>query len=600
MRGLFLPLGLLVLIWAIAASTPAVAQEAVSGASGAVESAEPAEPAASAEPAGEGWSGPGFYLSLTKLSAAWFLLLVWAGTTDWVSRDAQEFNLPYLRWNPLVFGLFLAAFVVMWFLPWFAAGFPLALLAWAVPLTCYIVSRNKQVGDHEKVLTRHHLRHWMAERVAKVGVKVDVEEKDPHETGPPVILTSRGGDQRDDNVHLLTARQAPGFTDARRIIADALTRRSDALMLDYTQQAVGVRYLIDGVWHQGESLEREMADPALEALKALSGLNPQDRQGRQEGIFTAAYERNKYDATCATQGTRNGERVVVKFEGTRTPFKTLDDLGMRPKMQEQLRELLSLKQGLLIFSALPAGGLRSTLTIALGSVDRFVREFMSFEDEENRYEEVENVMVTTYRKNGEISVSEAFDRFFLKEPEVAVVADLLGGEMLGMICEEINSNQRLVVTTVRAKDCAEALVRVLALKPPQQEFARAISAVLNQRLVRRLCDQCKEAYAPPPNVLAQLGIPAGRVQAFYRPPQEVDPKDICQQCGGIGYFGRTAMFELLVVDDGVRDVLASKPSVNGLRQAARRAGMQNLQQEGIVLVAKGVTSLPELMRVLKQ
>jgi type II secretory ATPase GspE/PulE/Tfp pilus assembly ATPase PilB-like protein len=124
------------------------------------------------------------------------------------------------------------------------------------------------------------------------------------------------------------------------------------------------------------------------------------------------------------------------------------------------------------------------------------------------------------------------------------------------------------------------------------------TGALGQRLVRKLCDACKEAYAPTPEVLKQLGLPAGRVQAFYRPPQQRE--EVCKECGGIGYVGRTAIFELLVVGDTVRKALASRAKPDVLRQAARKDGSRSLQEEGLLLVAKGVTSLPELMRVLKQ
>ena len=138
---------------------------------------------------------------------------------------------------------------------------------------------------------------------------------------------------------------------------------------------------------------------------------------------------------------------------------------------------------------------------------------------------------------------------------------------------------------------------------PPAEFAKAVTLVTGQRLVRKLCESCKEAYAPPPQLLRQLGIPEGRVQAFYRPPQpnaDNAKQEPCQACGAIGYVGRTAVFELLTVGDAVRKVLSADPKVDLIRQAARKDGMSSLQDEGVLLVAKGVTSLPELMRVLKQ
>jgi len=130
----------------------------------------------------------------------------------------------------------------------------------------------------------------------------------------------------------------------------------------------------------------------------------------------------------------------------------------------------------------------------------------------------------------------------------------------------------------------------------------AARVALNVRLLRKLCDKCKEAYAPPPQLLQQLGIPAGRVEAFYRPPtpDPEKPQEPCRQCQGLGYFGRTGIFEMLAVDEQVKAALTEKPQVAAVRQAARKAGMRLLQEEGIVLVATGVTSLPELMRALKE
>jgi len=547
---------------------------------------------------GNNWRGTGHYLSLMKILSCWLLFLAWVWTTDWVSRDCQATKLEYLRWNPIVFGTFMGAFVLVWLLPYFWLGFFLLLAAYVAPLTTYIVYRNGKVASNQRVLTREHLRYWFATRLSQLGMKVEVEKKSEFEKGPPLILKARGGaSQRDDNTNLLTARQAPGFNPSRKILADGLARRASAMMLDYTQQATGVRLMIDGVWHNGEPLERETADPALEALKILCGLNPQDRQNRQEGTFAAEFESIYYEATLASQGTKTGERAVLQFEDPKVRFDTLDDLGMRPKIQEQIMELLNRQRGFVVLSAMPAAGLRSTTNVLLHETDRFVREFMAVEEETNRYEEVENIPVTTYNAaEGQTPIS-VLPKLLRMQPNVVVIRDLVDAETVSLLCKEVEED-RLFISTVRAKDCAEALLRVLALKVPPGEWAKAVTGVLNQRLVRKLCDHCKEAYAPTPQVLQQLGIPEGRIQAFYRPPQQ--PEEVCPECGGIGYKGRTALFELLLVDDTVRKVLATSPKIDLLRQAARKAGMRSLQEEGVLLVAKGVTSLPELMRVMKQ
>ncbi len=575
----------------------AAAEEGMSEGSGADEM--PEEGGEEAAPSGPGWSGPGFYFSLIKLFAGWIVVLMWVYSTDWVSRDAQEHKFDHLKWNPIVFAPFIVGVIAFWMIPIFFVGFPLLIICHWAPVLAYVKTRNAELSDDQKVLTQKHIKAWFG---GFFGKEVSREEKDPHTAGPPVELKSKGSDERQNNVNLLSARQNPGFTDARKVLADGLARRADAIMLDYSQQGVAIRHQIDGVWQEAEGMEREQADPALEALKQVCGLKPEDRRGRQAGEFLVEHKKLKYEGTFSSQGTQTGERVVMQFENDRTLFKTPDDLGMRPKMQEQIRELLKAKQGYFIMSAMPAAGLRSTSHVMIRDADRFVREFMAIEDEANPYEPVENVHTTAYKKDDpEKSISEYLRLFFLQEPQVCIIRDLVDGEMLGAICKEILEEERFAISTIRAKNAAEALARLAAMKPPLRELAQSMTAVLSQRLVRKLCDDCKEAYAPPPNVLQQLGIPAGRVNAFYRPPQPPeDPREICKTCDGLGYLGRIGVFELLVIGDAVRETLTSNPSPDAIRAAARKDGVQGLQQEGIVLVAKGITSLPELTRVLKQ
>jgi type II secretory ATPase GspE/PulE/Tfp pilus assembly ATPase PilB-like protein len=262
-----------------------------------------------------------------------------------------------------------------------------------------------------------------------------------------------------------------------------------------------------------------------------------------------------------------------------------------------------------LFSAIPDGGLRTTMDVALRSCDRFTREFIALEDAANRYPDVENCPVRTYNSLEGETLADELPKVMRTQPNVIVVRDLGNAQTAGMLMQDA-VGERLIIGTVRAADCAEALMRVLALGVPPADFAKAATAVINQRLVRKLCESCKEAYAPTPDILAQLGIPEGRVKAFYRPPQppqpgtdsraEGPPKEPCTKCGASGYLGRTAIFELLVVGDAVRAALTKNPKLDVLRQAARKDGMKSLQEEGALLVVKGTTSLPEVIRVLRQ
>lgn len=558
---------------------------------------------------GKTWRGPGWYFSLVKIFLAWGLFLLWVRTSDWVNTECQEYKFRQLRWNAIVVGPFFGAFVFLWLLPWYWLGYFLLLAAYATPLTMFILFRNKTVDPSERVLTQKHFRSLLSRYGRFVGMKVAAEPADPHAAGPPVRLTPRSdGTGIDIAPRLSTAQQSAGFRNSRQIVADGFARRATSIMLEFTQTSVGVRHLIDSVWVEAEPLTRETADPALESLKVLCGLLPQERQKRQEGAFAAHYENSVRPGTFTSQGIATGERVVLQFDVPRLKFQSLDDMGMRTALQEVIKKKVEATTGLLLFSAMPASGLRSTVDRVLRGADRFTREFASFEDSANRYEEIENVAPNTFTVGGEEPPKTGLMRVIRTEPNVIVARDLVDADMTSLLCRFAMKNG-LVITTIRARDSVEALLRVLALKVPPAEFAGAVSIVVNQRLVRKLCEKCKEAYTPAPDVLKQLGIPAGRVTTFYRPPQPPPPSEepkkskekpeVCPVCHGVGYFGRTAIFELLEVDDNVRKALISQPKLETIRQAAQNAGMHSLLEEGLLLAAKGVTSIPELMRVLK-
>lgn len=546
----------------------------------------------------EGWSGPGFYFSLWKLAALVAIFLLWVATSDWINRDIMEHDFDYMVWNPVVFFTFVVALLLTLVVPIFLVGLPLLVLAWVVPLGAYIAYRNKRVDINERVLTKAHFRRVIAQLGKPAGVKIEAEVVDPRDAGVPLTLAGRGGPTpRDENARLLAARQAAGYNDLRRLLYDAIKRRAESLLLDYTQQGVTRRYLIDGVWIQGEPLEREVGDALLEALKLLCGANPEDRMRRQQGQFAVKCENVSYAGEMLSQGTRTGERLLIKLEGQRTRFTSLEDLGMRPKVAEQLRELLHRQSGFFLLSAPPGHGLRTLCTTVLQVMDRFTRDFISVEDEVNRFETVENVQVKTYNSAQGQTPASILRDVFLLEPGVVIIRDLFEAETVQKMCQEVD-NERVLIGAIRAGEAAEAYLNVLKLGVSPAELGRVMTAIVCGRLVRKLCEHCKEAYIPPPQVLQQLGIPPGRVEVLFRPPQQVE--EPCPHCYGTGYMGRTGIFEVMFVDDTLRGVLTNVPKLELIRQAARKAGWRSFKDEGALLVANGVTSVAELARVLRE
>ena len=546
--------------------------------------------------------GSGGYLSAVKIGFCIVLFFAWVRSADWVNRDCRFARMQDAIWNPVVVFPFVLAVLLAWTIPYFLVGTLLLVGAVAAPLGIYVWQRNGRVNPSERVLTPDHFRRLFRAKT-KGRVAADAGQPQiPRDKGPLVGLIAMGAaNELDNKANLAAAQESPGFLAARGLLDDALSRRTDKIMLDYTQQTVAVRYQVDGFWHEVESQDRETGDFMLAVMKKVSALNMDERRTRQNGTFGVLREKTSYTCSLTSQGTKTGERVVLHLDdGVEEKFTSLEQLGMRSKTQEQLTELLSAEQGMILLASLPGDGLTTTLNLTLKSMDRFMRNFVSVEDHGKREVQVENVEVMTFDTAAGGSPAGILDNVVLTDPEVIIMPDLPDGASVDILTEQATGG-KLVVATVRAKEAVEALLRVLLLKANPESFASAVTAVVNQRLVRQLCSSCKEAYVPAPELLKKLGLPAGRVEALYREPQQRSAEEgICDVCGGIGYHSRTAIFELLMVNDQIREALTKQPKLEVLRGIARKSGIRTLQEEGIVLVARGATALPELMRVLKQ
>lgn len=551
----------------------------------------------------------GFYFSYWKMPLWWLTFLLWVRCCDFVNQDTQRLKLPTEKWNLLMVGPYLG-FSLVYALPVsmiFLIAYPLQTIAFLAPFFAYVRYRNSLLIDDDQVLTRAHIRFWASHKLRPLGIHI--RPVVPKDEGPPVELKAAGAaTERENNVNLLRAKQSPGYLVAREVLFDALDQRATSLLLDYTQQQVAVRYEVDGVWHQGEPRDREGGDLALAVMKTVANLNAAERRQRQQGAFGVIRKRKdkkQEEITCriTSQGTKTGERVLIQLDdGKSKQGMRLPEMGMRDKLIEALKQVLEQKNGLVLVSAPPGGGM-STLFYGVGmAMDRYIRSFAGIEDEHHREIPIENVLVTTFNSAAGETPASVLPKLLLEYPDGFVVPDLVDGRTVDIFVDQA-VDDRLVLTSIRAKSAPEAILNMLALGVETEPFARALTAVVNQRLIRKLCEKCKEAYTPPPKLLEQLRLPPDKVQAFFRPPQPVEgqpPPEPCKFCRGIGYRGRTGLFELLVVDDHLRQVIVSHPRLDVLQNACRQAGMRTLQDEGLLLVARGVTSLPELVRVLKE
>ncbi len=426
--------------------------------------------------------------------------------------------------------------------------------------------------------------------------------------GPPIEFFAAGDTPEEQEANLKTVEPSPGFEPAAELCAEAIIKDATTTVLDYTAQKVSLRFQIDGMWHSGAPMDRETGDYMLATLKQLAGLDYRERRARQSGNFGSMYLKTKQKFKLVSQGIKTGERVALYLDYKRPPLDTFEQLGMRASMITQLRSIVNdTEMGMLVTTAVPGEGFTKVWSSALDSCDRLTRDFYTIEHVGKNEPEVINVYPIEYDSAKGQDPMSPMEQLMLKEPDVLAFPDLPNGDLLDKIVDHSTVHEIPTFTRIPGKHCIDALLRMLVLKPNVKKLADRLTAVLAMRLIRLLCNDCKIGFQPNPRMLQQLGLPQGRIAELFRPmvykPGMVDENnneiEPCASCSGIGYRGRTGLFEFLTINDELRAALASNPKMGNLAAIAKRHQHVSLQMEGIVMIAGGHTSIEELQRVLK-
>ncbi|MBM3966830.1 MAG: general secretion pathway protein GspE [Planctomycetes bacterium] len=431
-------------------------------------------------------------------------------------------------------------------------------------------------------------------------------------TIPPLEIKTMGIGRDEATGLLIASKQLPGYPVALVLLANAITGKADRILIDYSAQGAVVRYRVDGIWETLPALDRVTADSALVVYKKLLGLNPAERKARQDAKFATNFKDIDWVISFMSTGVPSGERVLFSIDRKKPIIKTLSDLGMRDAMQESFKGLMNGNGGLIVLSAPATHGLPTTWKVALENADKFVRDWVSIEPKKDQEPEIINVTAYHYGTEAGEKPEEVFEKVRLKQPDVFVMPSLISSEVTGELLNQITKENKHAITRIVANDAIDAVIQLLTANPKHaKSLVSVLQGVLNQRLIRRLCDACKQPYQPAPQLLQKLGIPAGRVTKLYNPTippppeQRVDAKgnaiefEICKRCNGRGYLGRLAIFEILTINEPMRQAIlkfASKP--DELRAFAKQQGHLGFQEEGILACALGVTSLQEVQRLL--
>jgi type II secretory ATPase GspE/PulE/Tfp pilus assembly ATPase PilB-like protein len=536
-----------------------------------------------------------------KLLIVAVFYLLWVFLSDLMNQDllrwGRQMQLDVNVWNMINVLCFALAGLLVLAVPIFWASLPVFILASFVPMLVYRTIRKGKVAEDDQ----------LAFQVAG-GEAVYEEPVLAQDEGVLMEFTAAGESSEEQSSNLIRARQSAAFVPLKDLLVKAITSRADLVAFDFTRQAVAGKMFVDGTWHNLPHLDRPTGDAMLYSLKCLAGLNPADRRSQQTGKFSLKWLDMSLKASfeLSSAGVPTGERVQLKALRTGGKDLSLVQLGMWPEMKDRLVEAMT-QPGAVLISAPPRTGLTSTWRGALQACDRLTREYFALVPAGETETDVENIIVEKYSPE---KLGEIVRALWLRQPDVIAFPELLKHpKFVNEFLNEALEEQKSIFIRSQAESSIEALLSSLAKAPDKALFAKALNMVSGQRLVRRLCDTCKQPMNLRPEAITKLGgdprAPQTIFNHFQLPPpeQRVDEKGQpieippCPVCQGIGYIGRIAVYDLIQVDKGLRELLLKNPTSDKIEAYLQSRGQLSLLQQAYRLVLVGVTSIAEVQRV---
>jgi len=367
-----------------------------------------------------------------------------------------------------------------------------------------------------------------------------------------------------------------------------------------TAQDYNVAYQVDGASLKQPSIARDQIKYFIRFVKSLADLDTQEKRKPQKGIFKI--RRNKEDARweVITAGSTAGEQVRLR-QITQESIARLTDIGLMPEQYEQLNGFRQLKQGLFILSGPQKSGLTTTLYALLRNHDAFMNNINTLERQPSG--QLPNITqnIFTLSDTGTTTFARKLQAVVRMGPDIVGVAECEDAETAQFACAAAKDG-KLVYVTLKADSVIQALGKWLKFVGDRRLAAETLLGIGNQRLLRKLCEQCKQAYAPDKELFRKFNISAEKTKVLYRTGKVQYDKhgkpSTCENCQGTGYFGRTGVFEIITMNAELRKVVKQSKSLPEMSTQFRRAKMLYLQEQALRKVIGGTVAINEMIRVL--
>ena len=410
-----------------------------------------------------------------------------------------------------------------------------------------------------------------------------------------------------------TLRDAPIARIVGMILETAVKTGASDVHIEPEETKTRLRYRVDGVLEEKRTLPREMHDSLVARIKILASMKIDEKRLPQDGRFKVEVGKTKTDLRVSTLPTVYGEKVVIRLlkeEGSVFSFR---DLGIRGLSLSRLEEAIIKPVGMVLVTGPTGSGKTVTLASALSKLNTTKVNIVTIEDPvEIRIPGVNQVQVNP---QAGLTFATGLRSFLRQDPNIIMVGEIRDGETAELAIHAALTGH-LVLSTLHTNSAGGSIPRLLDMGVENFLLASTLNAVLAQRLVRKICVDCKEEYSPPPEIVDDIRRIVGKIQhsqiLMSKDKTIVDAVKLgqgenlkvfrgkgCEKCGGTGYRGRTGIFEVMIMSDKIQTLTLGRSSESQIQTAAVEDGMLTLDQDGYLKVLEGITTIEEVLRVSK-
>ncbi|MBU2623585.1 MAG: type II secretion system ATPase GspE [Proteobacteria bacterium] len=396
--------------------------------------------------------------------------------------------------------------------------------------------------------------------------------------GEEVDITDIGSEE--DIHHLMNiAQEGPIVKLVNMIITRAIEERASDIHLEVFENKVRVRYRIDGILLEAESLPKRLQSAVISRVKIMAKLNIAERRLPQDGRIRLRAAGREIDLRISTIPTLYGESVVMRILDRGGAIISLEELGFSEKALENLKKIIALPYGMILVTGPTGSGKTTTLYASLAGINSIDRKIITIEDPAEY--EIEGINQIQVKPKIGLTFSSGLRHIVRQDPDVIMVGEIRDKETAEIAIQSALTGH-LVFSTLHTNDAPGAVTRLLDMGVESFLVSSALVGVLAQRLVRVLCPSCKQACEPKQeseNSFSGAG---------------------CEECRFTGYKGRTSISELMVINDDIRGLILERTGADVIRKKALAYGMQPLRECGIQKVKDGITTIDEVLRVTQE